>query len=557
MIEDRLGEAAFHDFMRQVYAHYQFRIIRVADFQCELESYTGRSWNEFFHHWLYGAGMTDWCVEKVKIEPAKQWLGQNTLPSDACAPGTCQGPRTSGKRSYKVTVLLHQKADYTEPTTLGFCLDGGEDYQIRIPIEPQVHLIDLPEPPTRIEMLSENRVRVEILLPCKPTQISVDPDRILVDPNPANNHWKPLVRWHFTPLYTFLEETDITTAYDRLNVTFGPAIFGPAYNDPWYTRSTIAGLRAGLYRTQQFNTGAYLGYRTDDRALVTGVDGLWDHFPFSHTQIGFNAERSLTNQNGDDDRHMDRGVVFGRYVFQYGSSLYLPPIHSVEAFGSVQNDSLPLPRVTFPGADHFDQQTQAGVHYHIDYLTPYWDPEGGFRFDATYATGVPIFGEHEAFNRVDAQLSFVKGLPDWLGPLSDTRLAARVYGAVGLPTNGEYFPLGGGELFRGFDLNERQGSLVWLASLEWRVPIIRRVNWDVCDHLVGVRNVYVAPFYDVGNAYLQGHALGPVAHALGAGLRLDLAWFNFIERTTIRFDVAKTVDNSAPWQFWFGVQHPF
>ena len=37
MIEDRLGEDGFFDFMRLVYAKYQFRILRVADFRRELE----------------------------------------------------------------------------------------------------------------------------------------------------------------------------------------------------------------------------------------------------------------------------------------------------------------------------------------------------------------------------------------------------------------------------------------------------------------------------------------------------------------------------------------
>jgi hypothetical protein len=48
-----------------------------------------------------------------------------------------------------------------------------------------------------------------------------------------------------------------------------------------------------------------------------------------------------------------------------------------------------------------------------------------------------------------------------------------------------------------------------------------------------------------------------VAHAVGGGLRLDVAWFSFIERTILRFDVAKTVNADTPLQFWFGVQHPF
>src|SRR5262249_22038549 len=69
MIEERLGEAAFLDFMRRVYACYRFRILRVADFRRELEAYTGRSWEEFFQNWLYGKGMCDWCVEKVEFDP--------------------------------------------------------------------------------------------------------------------------------------------------------------------------------------------------------------------------------------------------------------------------------------------------------------------------------------------------------------------------------------------------------------------------------------------------------------------------------------------------------
>ena len=42
------------------------------------------------------------------------------------------------------------------------------------------------------------------------------------------------------------------------------------------------------------------------------------------------------------------------------------------------------------------------------------------------------------------------------------------------------------------------------------------------DHVGGLRNIYFAPFYDVGNAYLSGHQLGANAHAVGAGLRLDV-----------------------------------
>src|SRR5262249_33080343 len=79
MIEDRLGDAAFLDFSRLIYQRYQFRILRIADYQHELEMYTGQSWDEFFRNWLYGCGLSDWCVEKVKLEPVRDGGGLKHL----------------------------------------------------------------------------------------------------------------------------------------------------------------------------------------------------------------------------------------------------------------------------------------------------------------------------------------------------------------------------------------------------------------------------------------------------------------------------------------------
>jgi hypothetical protein len=547
MIEERLGEQAFLDFMRLIYHKYYFRILRVADFQRELEEYTGHSWEEFFQNWLYGKGLTDWCVKKVSIEEV------------GAEPGIWKKWKAWGRRAgpipCKVTVLLTQKAEYTEETVLGFSLDGSDNYQIRIPIQPQIPQLHIEDPPGDVCWTSDHEVRVEVLLPCRPIQIAVDPDQILVDRNPANNFWKTPIRWRFSPCYSMLDETDLTTAYDRWNITFGPWAYGTAYDDPWYTRSMMAGFRAGLYRTQEFSGGVYAAYRTDYRDVAIGADGLWDHWPWSHTQVGFNVERSLTSL--DDSHFNNRAVAYGRYVFTYGSSLYLPPIQYLETFGAIEDNQLPQERWKVPGAERFDRLNMIGVHYHQDFLTPYWDPEGGFRLDATYATGIPVDAEHEAFNRVSAQFSFVKGLPDGLGWFSDTRVAARVYGAAALPSKGEFFSLGGAGLFRGFDLGERQGSLVWIGSAEWRVPLVRGLTCDCLDHTIGLRNIYGVAFYDVGNAYVRGHALGDTAHAVGAGLAFDVAWFSFVERTTIRLDVAQTINSSAPLQFNFYFQHPF
>ncbi len=554
MIEDRLGEARFFELLHRLCVSYSFRILRVADFQRELETFTASSWEAFFRDWVYGAGMTDWSLEGVDVKEWKVKAGsfdkEIKLPS--------QG-KPEDRRLYRVTVNLKQRAEYNEPTVLGIRLDDGDGYQIRIPIVPQVGTLELPDVPAHVEPLADNKVRVEVILPCKPTQITVDPDQVLVDRNPANNYWKHPVNFRFTPLYTFLEETDLTNAYDRWNVIAGPWVFAPTYDNPFFTRSTRFGARAGTYRTAQFEGGVYTAYRTDYRDFVTGVDMVLEHWPFNHAEIGFVAERRLAGTlRGEDNANM--GVLYGRYVIDYGDSLYLPPFQYVETFGTIQDDLLPFARETVPGAERFKHQGMWGVHYHLNYLTPYWDAQGGFAVDLSYALGVEIPGEGEGIggaHQLIGQATYVDCLPDGLGWLSETRYAVRLYGAAGGPRRIQYYALGGGELFRGFDLAQRQGNMLWVANVEWRVPLWRNLCWGFVDHALEVRNVYAAIFTDVGNIYLNGSSVGGLAQAVGAGLRVDLSWFTFVERTILRLDAAKTINADTPPQLWIGIEHPF
>jgi hemolysin activation/secretion protein len=283
--------------------------------------------------------------------------------------------------------------------------------------------------------------------------------------------------------------------------------------------------------------------------------------------MGFILEKSLFTV-GSQDVPDSRAVAFARYVLMYGDSLYMAPFHYVEAFAFVGNRGLPDPRYPTAGADPFEDRASLGAHWHLNLLTPYWDAEGGLAADVSYQYGVPILGNQHTFQEVYGQVSFVKPMPhvfDWIGAgpvvrwLNDTRFAFRAGGATGLPSNGELFTLGGGDSFRGYDLAERQGSSVWVGSVEWRVPVMKNLDWDFCDHVAGLRNVYLAPFYDVGDSYLKGQtpALGDVAQAVGVGLRLDVVWLGMIERTILRFDVAKTLNGSTPTQFWLGFQQPF
>jgi hypothetical protein len=579
MIEERLGETAFFDFTRLIVRKYGYRILSVAEFQHELEEYTGHSWKEFFRRWMYECGMSDWAVEKVSVTkppkcaddaPSCCLLRRKLLWARGARPDEDALPQGN----VRLTVELHQKSDYDEPTTLGISLDEGDNYVIRIPILPGVtERYRLDDPPARVTPLEKGekggaRFLVEVVLPWEPTQVAVDPDQVLVDAEPANNYWHPPIRWRLTPLYTFLEETDYTNAYDRWNVILGPWVYSPTYGSTWFTRSTMAGFRAGIYRTQQFSGGAYVGYRSNWRDVVVGVDGQWEHWPFANFETGFVAERRLAELNNGDTDAM-RGVLWGRYIFTYGSSLYLPPIHYVEAFAQYSDNFLPFPTQAVPDGVRYDRTSTLGLHYRLNYLTPYWDPEGGFSVDAWYEGGMAQQPSTVGVHKIGGQATLVQAAPgftaegspnlqaalDWLG---DSRFAVRAYAATAEPSRGEFFTMGGSDLFRGFDLAQRQGSTVWVGSLEWRLPVVRRAtSLDCLDHVASLRNVYAAVFYDVGDAYVSGHPVGPVAHAVGAGLRLDVSWFSFVERTTLRLDVAKTVNADTGVQVWLGLNHPF
>ena len=144
---------------------------------------------------------------------------------------------------------------------------------------------------------------------------------------------------------------------------------------------------------------------------------------------------------------------------------------------------------------------------------------------ASRPAGSPTWARRAAPRQLRGELAAVRKLPDGLGYFSE-REGGRPGRGDGRasPDEGQFFALGGGTLFRGFDLAERQGSFLWVANAELRLPLCaeRRVERA---RQSGRRcgTCTLAGFYDVGAVYANGRSVGGVAHALGAGLRLDLA----------------------------------
>ncbi len=546
MIETQLGDAAFLDFTRQLVAKYRWRVLHISDFQHELETYTGRSWQTFFKEWVYGKGLTDWAIEEVNYDSDRPRVWKM---SPHCL--------------HRLQVTVRQQGEISAPTTLAIDLTNGD--VIRLPLGLGPTPLFLPEYRAVIQELEDGRWRVDLPVSAKVKQIVVDPDKVLLDANPRNNIWPGSPRRRYTPLYTILDETNLTTDYDRWNFTFGPWLWGPAYHDPWYTRTSMTGLRAGGYLVERAQTGTYLTYRTDYQDLVLGADAV---VKGDHWEAGGNWEWRIAGPWGrlrnrtvwpwdrlDGAGGPHRGVIYLRQVLQPTSSLYLPPMMYQEVYTTYQDNFLPRSRSSL--GQRWDRTVLGGYHYRLNLYTPYWDPETGVWVDLVAAAGGVVLNGWKETVQGRVELAAVRAFPEQWGIVRHVRVAARITAMAAWPDYGQFFALGGGTLFRGYDLAERQGSLLWTGNVELRWPLVREVNWDILDHVFGARNIWLATFYDVGAIYVNGRQISQVAHALGVGVRVDVAVFSFIERAVLRLDVAKTVNDATPWQIWFGLQHAF
>ena len=433
LIESRLGEAAFLECMQHIVAKYSFKVLSAEQFKRELIEFAGPQsapqFEELFDRWVYKNGLVDWQLETVSV--TKQ-----------------AGPRVASKAGVRVEAVVRQSREYDEVTVVGFQMAEGDGYPVRVPVGPgSAARVQLGDPyETEVVPRPDGSTVVRVTLPGEPVQVSVDPDKVLMDADFSNNSWRRPVAVRVVPLYSFLYDTDLTNDYDKWNITAGPWVYGALAPDPWYTRTSLFGLRAGVYRTQQFYGGVYAAYRTDYRDLVVGADGLLDHWPFPRTQVGFNVEQRVGGPYGGNDGESTatRASVYGRYVLRYGSSLYLPPINYVDLFASYQDNFLPFARQRAEGAARPQWTQQTGLHYRLNLLTPYWDAERGVWVDAVYSAGPgKLEGERGTVGvqQLKAEVATTQKLPDGLGYFSDVKVALRGVTQLALPRRGEYFAL--------------------------------------------------------------------------------------------------------------------
>ena len=523
MIQHRMGRENFFRFMKQLYPKYRFRILTMADYQRELEEFTGKEWNTFFTKWLNGSDDTDWNLEDVTV--------------------------TETEHGYQTQARVTQLGPVSEPVEVGFSFDdAAHPFRMATLSESQA----LQQDGVRVQQTAPNDWLVTIVSDEKPSQVVVDPDGYVVDSDPYNNSWKADWGVRVSPFYTPVDEASLMQPWQQHGLVAG---FG-------MDSQGRIGLRGALISSNRYRISPFLAYtaatatRNDDH-ISAGIDAIVYNLPASNWQLLARYEYALLSTVANDPGHQARIAL--RRVLNYTTSIIYPNLSYFDVYTRFGDNFFPDQDNTFsadPRIQQYDDIRAFGVDFHADSQMPYWDPDRGVRLDANYEHGFSAFGDGTTYDRVSGQVGVVERLANAPGWLADTKIAARVASGYGWDENGEHFRFGGPGRFRGRDATSTEGNAFWLSSLEWRFPLGGEIDYEVLDNTASLQSVDGAVFYDVGRSYLLGDAQGKVDHAIGAGLYFQIPLLSFVENLTVRTEYGYSLTNSTG-SFWFGLYRAF
>jgi hypothetical protein len=522
MIQNRMGRQNFFAFMKHVFHEYQYRILTIADFQCELEAWTGCDWDHFFHTWLETDGTTDWKVEDVDVEETQT--------------------------GFRTEAHISQQGDIAEPVRVALSTSKtGAPFQYLLLNETAA----MP-PGVSVRRESPTDWLVTVDSQQEPEQVIVDPDMWGLDANRHDNTWKTAHSMRASPVYTPADESPMVQPWQQDGIVGGFGVDSEAR----------LGFRAALVSANRFTVAPFLAYTAatatnNDDHISAGVDAVLYNMPSANWELRARYEHALLSTLANDPGHQARIAL--RRVFQYTTSFIYPNLSYVDFYTRMGDNFFPDRDTSItpnPLVQSYQDVRAIGVEYHVDSQMPYWDPDRGFRFDAGYEHGFTAFSRGVPYNRVNGQLSVTQRItqgPCWL---QKTKLAGRVSGGYGWDTNGEHFRFGGPGRFRGVQAADVEGNAFWLSTLEWRFPLTGEIDKEFLDNTVSLNSVDGSLFYDVGRSYLFDQPQRQVDHAIGAGLYFEIPILSFVERLTIRTEYGYSMVNQTS-AFWFGLYRAF
>lgn len=375
-------------------------------------------------------------------------------------------------------------------------------------------------------------------------EVKVDKDNTILDIDRTNNFWPRLLYKKPVAVYYGVYEVPVILPEDSKTIVFGPEVANGGI-----------GVKASLQKP--FDDILYLSSDyVFNRPQVKSTLGYELKHVFDKQQaLGLEIFKNVGLEDRTDD--LDGGKLYFRREL-WPSSYGLTETNDHITFYILRNR-------------RFDGGTSAGgledvknlsylkndeaiigSTFYLNRSGPYFNPQAGYKLSATVENAEHFLGGREYYWREMFDTEFYKSV------FKDTQIASRMKFGGGSPPNKNLYQLGGNDGLRGFDLKTIRGARTMLASLEYRFPIKKDLDFRFFDNILGFNELQAVLFFDVGKSWYNSFEAAKFKKDAGLGLRIPLNIGSFLEKVVLRLDVGQAIDTpKEKAHFWFGINQTF
>ncbi len=535
MLRDVIGKDAFDRVFRRVFEEFRFKNFSQDDFIRICEEESGKDLKWFFHEWLETTEHCDYSVDRVSGNKV-QIVDRALL--------------NSGHNIGGIHMPLKVKVRYQDDSEENFSFPDTSVRNLQQmpsgtgPVETMAVMstIDMTGPPIKvlrgkcIEIISKENKPIR--------QVILDPDEELLDIDRTNNFWPRRIYIKPVPLYIGLYDIPVFLPDDAYNLVVGPEV-----------SNSGLGLKASFQKPYDWNFYGATDYEFGEDLQKSRVGYQLNNVFHSQTTAGFELFNTTDYDGGKED--LAGGRVYLRKEL-WPAAYGLGDINNHVTLYLLRDRSL-WGDLTFGGLEDSrntsylrKDEAIVGSVLHLGRFGPYPDPVVGYKLDTLLESSGHFLGATQYFYRGETDLSFYQ-------PVTvQSKLALRLKYGWGYPDDKNLFELGGINGLRGFDRKTIRGAHAGLGSVEYRFPLVQKLNLSFADHLFGLESIGGVAFFDAGEAWFHDIDDTQLRKDAGLGLRFTVNLGSFLEKILVRLDAAQPIGVSKQdTHFWFGVNHAF
>ncbi len=374
-------------------------------------------------------------------------------------------------------------------------------------------------------------------------RVRLDPQGKWLDIDRTNDHWPRRVHFKAVPLYYPLYDLPLFLPEDSYNVVVGPEI------------SDGIGVKTSIQKPYDQILYGATSYDLNEQWHTSRVG--YELHNVLNRLMTFGVEVKNRTDHDDGDEDLVTGKMFLRHEL-WPAAYGLTDVNDHISLYLIRNQSLKQTK-SFGGSEAITntsylrkEEAIVGTALHLGRSRPYPDPREGYTVDALIENSGHFLGATQQFTRASLDYRVFQPVT------RQSKLAVRAKYGWGSEDDKNLFELGGIDGLRGFDRKTVRGANALLGSVEYRFPIISRLNLNFFDNIIGLRKISGVGFFDAGQSWYDSFKNSKLRRDAGVGLRLHMTVGSFLEEIIVRVDAARAIsDDEDDTHFWFGIKQAF